>query len=231
MKTQEQMIEWYISAVKASLIRNFAVSEEEASIAVKNYGLRGRILKNPQEELMNSIDGMAETIARFEFVGRPCQLTYKGFFTNVRYDTQLKSLYGRVYGIEEFVSFEAADFESCESSFHKAVDDYLEYGKIAAEPDPFDAESLPDLGIPKFEPAQKSGNISNEDFLRSFGIDPEEKTDYPEGGDAAMAGFGGNEAAHGFEEIDLRMTPEMMASQSDSDFLRSFGIDPDDVIF
>lgn len=243
MKTQNQMIEWYIAAVKSTLILNFGVMEEEAETAISSFGLKERILKNPEEELNNSIDGTAELIARFEFVGRPSQLTYKGFFTKVMYDTNLKSLYGRVYGIDEFVSFESQSPEEVENDFHKAVDEYLDVLEAretdkSIEPQEILSEDSQDeegLGIVTVEDVlaaarayseadetEKAEIKIDEEFLQFLGINPDE---YVAGEPEPKAEITDSE----FEEVDLRPTPEQLANLSDDEYLKMFGIDPDDV--
>ena len=212
MKTQEQTKEWFLSAVKASLVLNFGVQEEEAVLAMKAYGLREIIEANP-DELENSIDGLAETIARFEFLGRPSQLSYKGFFTEVKYDTQLRTLYGRVYGIKEFVSFEAPGIELVEKEFHRVVDEYLAYGEVSKPEGPEEPAEIREEPFAAF----KEG-MSDADFLKALGIDPEERTVEPQ-----------KEEPFVFheEKIDGR---KVLGQMSDEAFLREMGIDPDDVI-
>ena len=127
MKTLEQMKEWYISAVRSVLIINFGIMDDEADRAVSAYRLREKLDADPHGQLENNVEGVAEDIARREFIGRPSDLTYKGYVTSIRYDSYLKHLYGKIEGISEFISFEAEPGQDIEEEFHRAVDDYLAY--------------------------------------------------------------------------------------------------------
>ena len=53
-------------------------------------------------------------------------LEYKGYIGTVILSPQDRSFFGSIFGINDLVTFEAADFDSLEEEFHKAVDDYLE---------------------------------------------------------------------------------------------------------
>lgn len=53
-------------------------------------------------------------------------LEYKGYIGTVTLSPQDRSFFGSIFGINDLVTFEAADFDSLEEEFHKAVDDYLE---------------------------------------------------------------------------------------------------------
>lgn len=60
---------------------------------------------------------------------KPNALTYKGYTTFVRYDSEDGSLYGKIEGIKSFVNFTYVEddprYESVVDAFHEAVDDYL----------------------------------------------------------------------------------------------------------
>lgn len=54
-------------------------------------------------------------------------LEYKGYHTKVEYIASENILYGKIEGISDLVTFEAADLNSVEKEFHEAVDDYLAF--------------------------------------------------------------------------------------------------------
>ena len=56
-------------------------------------------------------------------------LTYKGYAAKVEFDATDEILYGKIEGIDDLVSFEAADAKQIETSFHDAVDEYLDFCK------------------------------------------------------------------------------------------------------
>lgn len=220
MKTLEEMKKWYISAVKAQLILNFALLEEDAAKAVASYKLKEKLDKDPKEQLNNSIEGVAEDIARRQFIGRPCSLTYKGYVTEIKYDSKLKSLYGRIEGISEFISFEAPvpsaqGAPDIEQAFHQAVDDYLDFCAdrgIAPETgmeDAFGGDAEEEdawrrrHGIQSTTPrASIVSTEDNSEFLKNMSKDHVEKS--------------------------VQATNSVEDSLSDIDLLKSFGIDPDE---
>jgi len=52
-------------------------------------------------------------------------LEYKGYVGSVEFDAESFVLQGRIRGIDETVTFEAAEVENVEKAFHEAVDEYL----------------------------------------------------------------------------------------------------------
>ena len=54
-------------------------------------------------------------------------LVYKGYVGVVEIDTEDRMLYGKVVGLRDVIGFEGSDFEELEQSFHRAVDEYLEF--------------------------------------------------------------------------------------------------------
>ena len=54
-------------------------------------------------------------------------MSYKGYHTRVEYNAEDKTLYGKIEGISDLVTFEAEKCEDVEREFHEAVDDYLEF--------------------------------------------------------------------------------------------------------
>ena len=53
-------------------------------------------------------------------------MDYKGYAGIVEIDTEDQMLYGKVIGLRDVIGFEGGSFEELESSFHRAVDGYLE---------------------------------------------------------------------------------------------------------
>ena len=212
LKTLKQMKEWYISAVKSVLILNFGLQDDEAMKYIEAYGLRERIDKDPEGQLSDNIEGVAEDIARKEFAGRPSSLYYKGYYTEIRYDSVIRHLYGKICGINDFISFEADPSQDIEQEFHRAVDEYLEYCSISSK-----------------TPEKGSEDIFGE------GTDPEAawkmrhqiKTPKPAPAPLAKEKVPGIVPDAGMalrEETDEKTSQKM----SDADFLRMFGMDPDE---
>ena len=52
-------------------------------------------------------------------------LEYKGYHAKIDYDVRSRSLFGKVEGINDLVTFESEDPMKIEDEFHDAVDDYL----------------------------------------------------------------------------------------------------------
>ena len=210
MKTLEQMKEWYISAVRSVLIINFGIMDDEADRAVSAYRLREKLDADPHGQLENNVEGVAEDIARREFIGRPSDLTYKGYVTSIRYDSYLKHLYGKIEGISEFISFEAEPGQDIEEEFHRAVDDYLayceEYGKV------------PETGM---EDAFAGNEEEDAEWRRRHQIRSAPKQKRSEVRPSGIS-------THQTQEDDPVSIPA--EDLSDADFLRAFGIDPEEEI-
>ncbi len=66
------------------------------------------------------------------------EMSYKGYFTKVKYSAEDGILFGVLEGIDDFVNFEADSLDKVEEEFHQAVDDYLifceEIGKVPQVP-------------------------------------------------------------------------------------------------
>jgi len=63
-------------------------------------------------------------------------LEYKGYYSKIEYSVEDKTLYGKIEGIKDLVSFESNFPDEIENEFHLAVDDYLAYCKdLGQEPD------------------------------------------------------------------------------------------------
>ncbi len=54
-------------------------------------------------------------------------LEYKGYHTRIEFDAEDMILYGKIEGINDLVTFESDSLETIAESFHKAVEDYLDY--------------------------------------------------------------------------------------------------------
>lgn len=63
-------------------------------------------------------------------------LEYKGYHAKIVYDDDSLSLFGKLYGIRDLVTFESDSPVEIVKEFHSAVDDYLEHCKeIGKDPD------------------------------------------------------------------------------------------------
>lgn len=56
-------------------------------------------------------------------------LEYKGYHTRIVFDSESKTLHGKIEGISDLVDFECASPKDAEEEFHAAVDDYIEFCK------------------------------------------------------------------------------------------------------
>lgn len=56
-----------------------------------------------------------------------CVLEYKGYHTKIEYDSESKTLHGKIEGINDLVDFDSENAREIENEFHAAVDDYLEF--------------------------------------------------------------------------------------------------------
>lgn len=63
-------------------------------------------------------------------------LEYKGYSANVHFSAEEDIFYGKIFGINDLVSFEGETVKELKQAFREAVDDYLETCKeIGKEPD------------------------------------------------------------------------------------------------
>ncbi|HEY5745056.1 MAG TPA: hypothetical protein VIU12_03175 [Chryseolinea sp.] len=53
-------------------------------------------------------------------------LEYHGYYGTVEFSHEDQVFYGKLFGINDIVTFEGASVKELESSFREAVDDYLE---------------------------------------------------------------------------------------------------------
>src|SRR3954470_421525 len=56
-------------------------------------------------------------------------LEYKGYYGNVHFSAEDDCLVGEVIGINDIILFQGETVQELKSSFHEAVDDYLNYCK------------------------------------------------------------------------------------------------------
>ena len=54
-------------------------------------------------------------------------IQYKGYLARINYSSEDQILYGKIEGIDDWVTFEADSASEIEKEFHSAVDDYLAY--------------------------------------------------------------------------------------------------------
>lgn len=63
-------------------------------------------------------------------------LEYKGYHTKIEFDTETRTLRGKIEGIGDLVNFSSKSLDDIEKEFHDAVDDYLEFcNEVGKEPD------------------------------------------------------------------------------------------------
>ena len=63
-------------------------------------------------------------------------LEYKGYIANVSYSPDDEVFYGKIFGINDLVTFEADSAKELKPAFIEAVDDYLETcAEVGKEPD------------------------------------------------------------------------------------------------
>ena len=78
-------------------------------------------------------------------------LEYKGYYAKVEYSPEDKTLFGRIEGLRDLVTFESDTTDGVETAFHAAVDDYLAFcADLGTTPDKayrgaFNVRISPDL--------------------------------------------------------------------------------------
>lgn len=60
-------------------------------------------------------------------------LEYKGYYTEIKFSTEDKVLYGKIEFIDDLINFESETVKGIEEEFHSAVDDYIEYCKLVGK--------------------------------------------------------------------------------------------------
>jgi hypothetical protein len=231
LKTLEQLKEWYVSAVKSALVLNFGCLEREAEEAVSAYRLREKLDEDPMGQLANNIEGVAEDIAGKEFVGRPSGMIYKGYYANIRFDSELKHLYGKIEGIREFIAFESETVEEIEEKFHKAVDDYLAFCKDRGKKPEQGIELLPKTRIGflgglkgKDLPRPGSGNLKSKSSAASHSNPDGEKFL----SSMSVIAAGEDDETSPRQTFNHSRTEQAGQDMSDEEFLRFMGINPED---
>ena len=56
-------------------------------------------------------------------------LKYKGYYTKIVFDSNTKTVRGKIEGIKDLVDFETDDLSKIEEEFRLAVDEYLKFCK------------------------------------------------------------------------------------------------------
>ena len=63
-------------------------------------------------------------------------LEYKGYYTSIEFDSENKTLFGKIEGINDLVTFESDSLKKIEKEFRSAVNDYLAFCKeVGKEPE------------------------------------------------------------------------------------------------
>jgi predicted HicB family RNase H-like nuclease len=60
-------------------------------------------------------------------------VNYRGYTAKVEYDAASRGLFGRVEGLRDAITFEAADVESLEREFQLSVDEYIRFCEEAGQ--------------------------------------------------------------------------------------------------
>jgi predicted HicB family RNase H-like nuclease len=62
-------------------------------------------------------------------------LEYKGYYASLNFSSEDEVFYGKLFGIDDLVTFEGASVKELKKAFHEAVEDYLETCKeLGKEP-------------------------------------------------------------------------------------------------
>ena len=63
-------------------------------------------------------------------------MTYKGYSANIEVDLEAEIIFGRVFDINDVVTFKAQTIEEARQEFQNSIDDYLEFCKeLGQEPE------------------------------------------------------------------------------------------------
>jgi predicted HicB family RNase H-like nuclease len=63
-------------------------------------------------------------------------LEYKGYYGTVQFSSEDEVFYGKLFGIDDLVTFEGGSVRELKKAFHEAVDDYLETcAEVGKDPD------------------------------------------------------------------------------------------------
>src|SRR5580693_7396635 len=62
-------------------------------------------------------------------------LEYKGYYASLQFSSEDEIFYGKLFGIDDLVTFEGTSVKELKKAFHEAVNDYLETCKeLGKEP-------------------------------------------------------------------------------------------------
>ena len=61
------------------------------------------------------------------------KLYYKGYYSEIKFDSDLLILYGKIENISDLVTFESRNSKEIEREFHNAVDEYLAFCENVSE--------------------------------------------------------------------------------------------------
>lgn len=61
------------------------------------------------------------------------KLFYKGYSTEIKFDSESLILYGKIENISDLVTFESRDTKEIVKEFHNAVDEYLAFCENVSE--------------------------------------------------------------------------------------------------
>lgn len=109
-------------------------------------------------------------------------LEYKGYHAKVEFDSESMSLFGKIEGINDLVTFESKDLLSVEAEFQSAVDDYLEFCKeVGKEPEKeykgtFNVRISPALHKQLYVIALKNGDTLNASVEKAISMYVEKQT-------------------------------------------------------
>lgn len=94
-------------------------------------------------------------------------LTYKGYTSKIEFSVEDSTLFGKIEGINDLVTFESDSASTIEKEFHSAVDDYLAYCKeVGKEPEKpfkgsFNIRATPEIHRALAVEAMKTGKSLN----------------------------------------------------------------------
>jgi hypothetical protein len=119
--SNKNLYKWFLLQNKQSVFELFK-DREEASLYAKFIDL---ILKEDSSKVYSILKHLI-----IEHICAPHSiLTYKGYFTVIKFEAEDKVLYGKIEGIDDLVTFESDSAKEIEKEFHDAVDDWLEFRK------------------------------------------------------------------------------------------------------
>ena len=119
--SNKNLYKWFLLQNKQSVFELFK-DKEEASLYAKFIDL---ILKEDSSKVYAILKHLI-----IEHICAPqSTLTYKGYFTVIKFEAEDKVLHGKIEGIDDLVTFESDSAKEIQKEFHDAVDDWLEFRK------------------------------------------------------------------------------------------------------